>query len=189
MSVNIQLEWTPNPSTLKYVVDRRLLSSGAVNFTHRDDAQKKSPLATKLMDVKGVTAVMVGLNFVTVTKGDEGEWDELNDAVMATLDSHLGANEPVVDEEAVAAARAAVASSSDAGSVEQRIRDILDTEIRPAVAQDGGDITLDRFDGGIVYLHMQGSCAGCPSSTATLKMGIEGRLRELIPEVTEVVSV
>ena len=76
MSVNIQLEWTPNPSTLKYVVDRRLLASGAVNFTNREEAEKKSPLARKLMDVKGVTAVMVGLNFVTVTKGEEGEWDE-----------------------------------------------------------------------------------------------------------------
>lgn len=188
MSVNIQLEWTPNPSTLKYVVDRRLLTSGAVNFTKREEAEQKSPLARKLMDVKGVTAVMIGLNFVTVTKGDEGEWDELNDAVMATLDSHLGANEPVVDEAALAAARAATAGDGGS-SVEQRIRDILDAEIRPAVAQDGGDIILDRFEGGIVYLHMQGSCSGCPSSTATLKMGIEGRLREAIPEVTEVVSV
>lgn len=188
MSVNIQLEWTPNPSTLKYVVDRRLVTSGAVNFTNREDAEKKSPLARKLMDVKGVTAVMVGSNFVTVTKGEEGEWDELNDAVMSTLDSHLGANEPVVDEEAVAAARAAAGNGGE-GSVEQRIRDILDAEIRPAVAQDGGDILLDRFESGIVYLHMQGSCSGCPSSTATLKMGIEGRLREAIPEVLEVVSV
>jgi Fe-S cluster biogenesis protein NfuA len=189
MSVNIQLEWTPNPSTLKYVVDQRLLASGAVNFTDREEAVKKSPLALKLMDVKGVTAVMVGLNFVTVTKGEDGEWDELNDQVMATLDSHLGSGEPVVDEAAVAAARAASGASGGGSSVEQRIRDILDAEIRPAVAQDGGDITLDRFENGIVYLHMQGSCSGCPSSTATLKMGIEGRLRELIPEVTEVVSI
>jgi Fe-S cluster biogenesis protein NfuA len=188
MSVNIQLEWTPNPSTLKYVVDRRLLSSGAVNFTNREEAEQKSPLARKLMAVKGVTAVMVGLNFVTVTKGDEGEWDELNDAVMATLDSHLGANEPVVDEAAVAASRAST-GGGNGGSVEQRIQEILDAEIRPAVAQDGGDITLDRFENGVVYLHMKGSCSGCPSSTATLKMGIEGRLRELIPEVAEVVSV
>ncbi|WP_225408980.1 NifU family protein [Stigmatella hybrida] len=187
MSVNIQLEWTPNPSTLKYVVDRRLLTSGAVNFTRREDAEQKSPLALKLMDIQGVTAVMLGLNFVTVTKGAEGEWDELNDAVMSTLDAHLGSDEPVVDEAAVAAARANPADSGS--SVEQRIRDILDAEIRPAVAQDGGDITLDRFEGGIVYLHMQGSCSGCPSSTATLKMGIEGRLREAIPEVTEVVAV
>lgn len=189
MSVNIQLEWTPNPSTLKYVVDRRLLGGGAVNFTNRDDAQAKSPLALKLMDIQGVTAVMLGTNFVTVTKGDAGEWDELNDAVMATLDSHLTANEPVVDEAALAAARQASATPGDGGSVESRIRDVLDSEIRPAVAMDGGDITLDRFEDGIVYLHMKGSCAGCPSSTATLKMGIESRLREIIPEVNEVVSV
>lgn len=187
MSVNIQLEWTPNPSTLKYVVDRRLLAGGAVNITSRDDAQAKSPLARKLMDVRGVTAVMIGTNFVTVTKGEEGEWDELNDAVMSTLDTHLTANEPVVDEAALAASRQS--SGADAGSVVGRIQDVLDNEIRPAVAMDGGDITLDRFEDGIVYLHMKGSCAGCPSSTATLKMGIESRLREIIPEVVEVVSV
>lgn len=188
MSVNIQLEWTPNPSTLKYVVDRRLLAGGAVNITSREDAQAKSPLASKLMDVRGVTAVMIGTNFVTVTKGEEGEWDEMNDAVMSTLDTHLTANEPVVDEAALAAARQATAGG-DGGSVVGRIQDVLDNEIRPAVAMDGGDITLDRFEDGIVYLHMKGSCAGCPSSTATLKMGIESRLREIIPEVVEVVSV
>jgi len=188
MSVNIQLEWTPNPSTLKYVVDRKLLAGGALNFTSRNDAQAKSPLAHRLMDVRGVTAVMIGSNFVTVTKGDEGEWDELNDAVMSALDSHLTANEPVVDEAAVAAARQS-AGGPEGGSIQARIQDILDSEIRPAVAMDGGDITLDRFEDGIVYLHMKGSCAGCPSSTATLKMGIEGRLREAIPEVLEVVSV
>jgi Fe-S cluster biogenesis protein NfuA len=187
MSVNIQLEWTPNPSTLKYVVDQRLVASGAVNITSRQAAEEKSPLALKLMDIQGVVAVMVGSNFVTVTKGDTGEWDELNDAVMATLDEHLGAGLPSVNEEALAAARSVGAGVG--GSVESRIQEILDGEIRPAVAQDGGDITLDRFEEGIVYLHMKGSCAGCPSSTATLKMGIESRLRELIPEVSEVVSV
>jgi Fe-S cluster biogenesis protein NfuA len=186
MSVNIQLEWTPNPSTLKYVVDRRLVSSGAVNITSKEAAEEKSPLGLKLMGIKGVAAVMVGSNFVTVTKGDEGEWDDLNDAVMATLDEHLGAGLPAVNEEVLAAARATAGVS---GSVETRIQEILDAEIRPAVAQDGGDITLDRFEEGIVYLHMKGACSGCPSSTATLKMGIESRLRELIPEVTEVVSV
>jgi Fe-S cluster biogenesis protein NfuA len=186
MSVNIQLEWTPNPSTLKYVVDRKLLPVGAVNITSKEQAAEKSPLAKRLMDITGVTAVMVGTNFVTVTKGEQGEWDELNDRVMDTLDSHLTSNEPVVDEAAIAASRAAAGAT---GSVEQRIQDILDSEIRPAVAQDGGDITLDRFEDGLVYLHMKGSCSGCPSSTATLKMGIEGRLRELIPEVLEVVAV
>jgi Fe-S cluster biogenesis protein NfuA len=187
MPVNIQLEWTPNPSTLKYVVDQRLVSSGAVNITSMKAAEEKSPLALKLMGIKGVVAVMVAINFVTVTKGEEGEWDELNDAVMATLDEHLGAGLPAVNEEVLAAARASTGAAS--GSVEARIQEILDAEIRPAVSQDGGDITLDRFEDGVVYLHMKGACSGCPSSTATLKVGIESRLRELVPEVSEVVSV
>jgi Fe-S cluster biogenesis protein NfuA len=186
MPVNIQLEWTPNPSTLKYVVDRKLLSGSAVNVTSREAAHERSPLAARLMEVSGVVAVMVGSNFITVTKGEEGEWDELNDGVMATLEGHLEAGLPVVNESAVAASR--VVAAAQEGAVQVRIQEILDAEIRPAVAQDGGDITLDRFEDGVVYLHMQGSCSGCPSSTATLKMGIETRLRELIPEVREVVS-
>ena len=185
MSVNIQLEWTPNPSTLKYVVDRELLPSGALNITSREAAEEKSPLAKKLMDIRGVTAVMLGQNFVTVTKGDDGEWDEMNDEVMQTLDAHLSADEPVVLEGAYPAPDE-LGSGSD---IESKIREILDAEIRPAVMMDGGDITLDRFDKGVVYLHMRGSCSGCPSSTATLKMGIESRLREAIPEVVEVAAV
>ncbi len=187
MSVNIQLEWTPNPNTLKYVVDLPLLPRGAMNFVSRDVATEKSPLATRLFDIKGVTAVMLGTNFVTVTKGDEGEWDELNDGVMLAIDTHLTGNETVVKAEVLEAlAQKVVHGGSD---MEVRIREILDAEIRPAVAQDGGDITLDRVENGTVYLHMQGSCAGCPSSTATLRMGIETRLREAIPEIVEVVAV
>lgn len=192
MAVNIQLEWTPNPSTLKYVVDKQLLSRGALNFTSKQAAEEKSPLAKTLMDIGGVTAVMLGVNFVTVTKGEEGEWDELNDKVMETLDTFLGTEQAVLTEEAQKALEAPLAAGiGSGGAVEDQIRAILDAEIRPAVAQDGGDIILDRFDTdtGLVYLHMRGSCAGCPSSTATLKMGIETRLRELIPQVTEVVSV
>ena len=184
MSVNIQLEWTPNPSTLKYVVDRPLLPSGALNLTTREKAEAVSPLATRLFNIQGVSAVMLGTNFVTVTKGEEGEWDELNDAVMQNLDEHLSAGQPIVSGDWRPAAPAA-----GGGEVEQRIRDILDAEIRPAVAQDGGDVLLDRFEDGIAYLQMHGSCSGCPSSTMTLKMGIESRLRELVPEVMEVVSV
>lgn len=187
MSVNIQLEWTPNPSTLKYVVDTALLPRGAMNFTSREVANEKSPLAQKLFDIKGVLAVMLGTNFVTVTKGDEGEWDELNDGVMLTLDKHLTDGDVVVKPE-VLEAWAAAATAVGGGAMEQRIREILDLEIRPAVAMDGGDITLDRVENGTVYLHMQGSCAGCPSSTATLRMGIETRLKEAIPEIVEVVA-
>ena len=188
MSVNIQLEWTPNPSTLKYVVDTSLLPRGAMNFTARDVAAEKSPLATRLFDIKGVTGVMLGTNFVTVTKGDEGEWDELNDGVMLALEKHLTDGDVVVKPEVLEAWQAASAQLGG-GAMEQRIREILDAEIRPAVAMDGGDITLDRVENGTVYLHMQGSCAGCPSSTATLRMGIETRLKEAIPEILEVVEV
>lgn len=188
MSVNIQLEWTPNPSTLKYVVDTALLPRGAMNFTSREVANEKSPLAEKLFDIKGVLAVMLGTNFVTVTKGDEGEWDELNDGVMLALDKHLTEGDVVVKPEVLEAWQAAAAAGGG-GAVEQRIREILDLEIRPAVAMDGGDITLDRVENGTVYLHMQGSCAGCPSSTATLRMGIETRIKEAIPEIVEVVAV
>jgi Fe-S cluster biogenesis protein NfuA len=186
MSVNIQLEWTPNPSTLKYVLDATLLPRGAMNFTNRATADEKSPLAGKLFDIRGVTAVMLGTNFVTVTKGDEGEWDELNDGVMVALDKHLSAGDVVVKPEALDQWNQQVVTGGD---LEARIREILDVEIRPAVAMDGGDITLDRYENGVVYVHMQGSCSGCPSSTATLRMGIETRLREAIPEIVEVVAV
>lgn len=188
MSVNIQLEWTPNPSTLKYVVDTDLLPRGAMNFVTKEVADEKSPLARRLFDIKGVTAVMLGTNFVTVTKGDEGEWDELNDGVMLALDQHLTAGSAVVKPEVLEAWQSASAAGGS-GAIEDRIREILDAEIRPAVAMDGGDITLDRVENGTVYVHMQGSCAGCPSSTATLRMGIETRLREAVPEILEVVAV
>ena len=204
MSVNIQLEWTPNPSTLKYVVDTALLPRGAMNFISKDVAEEKSPLASRLcgikgdirektsaeLGIKGVMAVMLGTNFVTVTKGDEGEWDELNDGVMLALDKHLTEGAQVVKPEVLEAwAKAAAETQGSGGAMEQRIREILDAEIRPAVAMDGGDITLDRVENGTVYLHMQGSCSGCPSSTATLRMGIETRLKEAIPEIVEVVAV
>ncbi len=182
----IQLEWTPNPSTLKYVVSRSLLNSGVVNFTTPAQAQEGSPLASKLMAIEGVTGVMIGTNFITVTKGESGEWDLMNDSVMATLDGHLSTEEPVVHPEAIA--KSAIGKATDS-ETEKRIQEILDAEIRPAVQGDGGDITLDRFEAGVAYLHMKGSCSGCPSSTATLKMGIESRLREVIPDLLEVVAV
>ncbi len=187
MSVNIQLEWTPNPSTLKYVLDTSLLPRGAMNFTSRATAEEKSPLVKKLFDIRGVSAVMLGTNFVTVTKGDEGEWDELNDGVMTTIDSHLAGGGVVVDPKVLAEWQAQGPASG--GDIEARIREILEVEIRPAVAMDGGDITFKGYKEGTVFLHMQGACSGCPSSTATLRMGIETRLREAIPEIVEVVAV
>ncbi len=184
MSINIQLEWTPNPNTLKYVVDQPLIPSGAVAFRDRQSAAGKSPLAEKLFAIEGVSAVMLGTNFVTISKGEAGDWDTMNEAVTAALESHLSAGEPVTLGELGSGH-----SGANDSDIERQIRDILDEEIRPAVMNDGGDITLDRFENGIVYLHMRGSCSGCPSSLMTLKMGIEERLRASIPDVEEVVPV
>jgi Fe-S cluster biogenesis protein NfuA len=168
-------------------VNRTLISRGAVNFLKRDDARGKSPLAEKLLEVPGLSAVMIGRDFVTVTKADDGDWDLVHKTTSQTIESHLGANLPVFDPSFAEAASNGTASGGT--EIEQQIKKILDDEIRPAVAMDGGDITFDRFEAGVVYLHMQGSCAGCPSSTATLKGGIETRLKEMIPEVIEVVAV
>jgi Fe-S cluster biogenesis protein NfuA len=184
MPVNIQLEWTPNPSTLKYVVDRTLVSSGALNFTGPEAARGSSPLAEKLFGLEGVAGVMIGSNFVTITKGDAGEWDAMNDAVTEVLEKHLSTDQPVVLGDP-----SPTVSKEGETAIERQIREILDEEIRPAVMNDGGDIMLDRFENGIVYLHMRGSCSGCPSSLMTLKMGIEERLKQSIPEVYEVVPV
>jgi Fe-S cluster biogenesis protein NfuA len=181
--VYINLEFTPNPNTLKYSVNRTLVDKGARNFVRPQDAAQDSPLASKLFDVPGICGVMIGRDFVTVTKTEEGDWDVVHRSTSSILEAHLSQDLPVVTGEGSAAHKG---GSSD---VENKIREILDNEIRPAVAMDGGDITFEKFEDGVVYLYLQGSCAGCPSSTATLKMGIEKRLQESIPEIREVVSI
>ncbi len=183
--VYVSLEFTPNPNTLKYSVNRELLEKGAVNFTRKEDAEARSPLAAKLFAVAGIAGVMIGKNFVTVTKTEEGDWDVVHKSSSTIIEQHLSSNLPVLNADAMTAD----AHKGGSTEVESKIRTILDNEIRPAVAMDGGDITFEKFENGVVYLALQGSCSGCPSSTMTLKMGIETRLREAIPEVQEVVSV
>ncbi len=183
--VYVSLEFTPNPNTLKYSVNRTLLTRGAVSFGRKEDAQKRSPLAAKLFEIPGISGVMIGTNFVTVTKTEDGDWDLVHKNCSSLIERHLAEGLPVV-EEGVSDTGHSQGSGSE---VEKKIKDLLDKEIRPAVAMDGGDIVFDRYEDGVVYLYLQGSCAGCPSATMTLKMGIETRLREAIPEVREVVSV
>jgi Fe-S cluster biogenesis protein NfuA len=183
--VYVSLEFTPNPNTLKYSVNRQLLERGAVNFVKKADADERSPLASKLMSVPGISGVMIGKDFVTVTKTEAGDWDVVHKSSSTLIEQHLTANLPVVNE----AAMNQEAHKGGTTEIESRIKTILDNEIRPAVAMDGGDITFEKFENGVVYLFLQGSCAGCPSSTMTLKMGIENRLKQEIPEITEVVSV
>lgn len=180
--VYVSLEFTPNPNTLKYSVNRQLLEKGAANFTRREDAEKRSPLAARLFAVDGISGVMVGRDFVTVTKSEDGDWDAVHKNASSIIETHLTEGEPVVTQLEAEA-------SSEGTADEQKIRELLDNEIRPAVAMDGGDITFEKYEDGVVYLHMRGACAGCPSSTMTLKMGIETRLREVLPDLKEVVQV
>jgi Fe-S cluster biogenesis protein NfuA len=185
VDVNVSLEFTPNPNTLKFVVDQTLLARGAANFTSLE-ASATSPLAQKLFKVEGVSGVMIGHNFVTITKSESGDWEKIHEASVNTISTHLKSGEKILD---VDASSSPTNHAQATGEVEEKIKKILDEEIRPAVAMDGGDITFDKYDNGVVYLFLQGSCAGCPSSTMTLKMGIETRLREMIPEIKEVVAI
>lgn len=180
----IQTESTPNPATLKFLPGQTVLDMGTADFPSRETADK-SPLAARIFAVDGVTAVFFGTDFVTVTKADTIEWDHVKPALLGAIMEHFQSGAPVMGDEGPAAGGHADHSGEDAEIVGQ-IKELLDTRVRPAVAQDGGDITFHGFDRGVVYLHMQGACAGCPSSTLTLKMGIENLLRHYIPEVVEV---
>ncbi|SLN45918.1 Fe/S biogenesis protein NfuA [Pseudoruegeria aquimaris] len=179
----IQTESTPNPATLKFLPGRPVLETGTADFPS-PEAAGSSPLAQRIFAVPGVTGVFFGNDFVTVTKADATEWDHVKPAILGAIMEHYQSGAPVMEGENAAAGHAAH-DGPDSDIVNQ-IKELLDTRVRPAVAQDGGDITFHGFDRGIVYLHMQGACAGCPSSTLTLKMGIENLLRHYIPEVLEV---
>ena len=179
----IQTESTPNPATLKFLPGQSVLEVGTADFPSADTAAA-SPLARRIFGVDGVTGVFLGTDFVTVTKADGVEWDHVKPAILGAVMEHFQSGDQAVDGAAGGAGHADH-DGPDAEIVGQ-IKELLDTRVRPAVAQDGGDITFHGFDRGVVYLHMQGACAGCPSSTLTLKMGIENLLRHYIPEVTEV---
>ncbi|WP_374440128.1 NifU family protein [Stella sp.] len=180
----IQTETTPNPATLKFLPGREVMSSGTADFADRS-AAARSPLAERLFEVEGVAGVFLGSDFVTVTKTAAKDWYVLKPAILGTIMEHFTSGRPVL----LPAEGAAPAEAGDDDEIVVQIKELLDTRVRPAVAQDGGDIVFHGFEDGVVYLHMQGSCAGCPSSTATLKSGIENMLRHYIPEVQEVRAV
>ncbi|MEQ9694280.1 NifU family protein [Shimia sp. SDUM112013] len=180
----IQTESTPNPATLKFLPGQTVLETGTADFPSSEGAGA-SPLATRIFAVSGVAGVFFGNDFVTVTKAENAEWDHIKPAILGAIMEHFQSGQPVMSGEATAPAGHAEHDGPD-GEIVGQIKELLDTRVRPAVAQDGGDITFHGFDRGVVYLHMQGACAGCPSSTLTLKMGIENLLRHYIPEVTEV---
>ena len=180
----IQTESTPNPATLKFLPGQTVLQTGTADFP-APEAAATSPLARRLFSVDGVTGVFFGSDFVTVTKTDAQDWDLLKPALLGAIMEHFQSGDAVIEGESQPGSGHAAHDGED-GDIVSQIKELLDTRVRPAVAQDGGDITFHGFDKGVVYLHMQGACAGCPSSTLTLKMGIENLLRHYIPEVVEV---
>lgn len=180
----IQTESTPNPATLKFLPGQSVMDMGTADFPSAESASA-SPLAQRLFAVAGTTGVFLGSDFVTVTKTDDMEWDHIKPALLGAIMEHFQSGAPVLSDGQSGAVAQGDYDAADE-SIAVQIKELLDTRVRPAVAQDGGDITFHGFDRGIVYLHMKGACAGCPSSTLTLKMGIENLLRHYIPEVVEV---
>ena len=176
----IQTEDTPNPATLKFIPGVDVMPSGTVHFSSIDDAAG-SPLARRLFAVDGVSDVFLGQDFLSITKDESREWFTIKPGVLAAIMEHYASGMPVVDSTPTDDG----AETEDDETVQQ-IKHLLDTRVRPAVAMDGGDIVFKSFEEGVVTLYMRGACQGCPSSTATLKMGIENMLRHYIPEVQEV---
>lgn len=184
----IQTERTPNPATLKFLPGRTVSAEGTVNFPDAETAER-SPLAKAIFELGDVTGVFFGADFISVTKAEgSADWTELKPQILGIIMQHFTSGAPLLLEDTSAPATAELDDPADADIVLQ-IRDLLDSKVRPAVARDGGDIIYQGFKNGVVYLHMQGACSGCPSSTMTLKNGIESLLRHYVPEVLEVRAV
>jgi Fe-S cluster biogenesis protein NfuA len=181
----IQTEATPNPATLKFLPGRTVMEAGVLDFANAQDAAR-SPLAQALFQVGGVSGVMFGYDFVSVTK-DGGEWQHLKPAILGALMEHFMSGAPLLNDTITTsdADGEEFFAPEDAETVDT-IKELIETRVRPAVAGDGGDITFRGFRDGTVYLTMKGACAGCPSSTATLKSGIQNLLKHFVPEVREV---
>jgi Fe-S cluster biogenesis protein NfuA len=182
----IETEGTPNPATLKFLPGIAVMQAGTADFASPDSAQR-SPLAQGLFALPGVARVFLGGDFITVTKSDAESWQALKPQVLGVIMEHFVAGRPVLEGEAVAGDEEEIAPEDQ--EVVDQIKELLDTRVRPAVASDGGDIVFRGYRDGIVRLHMQGACSGCPSSRATLKHGIENMLRHYVPEVVGVEQV
>ena len=183
LDFRMHAERTPNPQSIKWVLSKEIVAAGETANFRSAVGPDVSPLAARLFAFDGIESVFLASHFVTVTKREELAWTDLAQGVVDAIKAHVAAAEPALGP--------AFRPESDApvGGIEERIKSILENEIRPAVAMDGGDVVFAGFHDGVVEVILQGSCAGCPSSTATLRFGIEARLRDEIPEVTRVVQV
>ena len=186
----IQTEATPNPATLKFLPGKEVLAAGTADFRDAESAAAASPLAGRLFSIPGVTGVFFGYDFVTVTKEDGPDWQHLKPAILGSIMEHFMSGAPVMATGGQDAADRADVDGEFYDKADSEIvvtiKELLETRVRPAVAQDGGDITFRGYENGTVFLHMKGACAGCPSSTATLKHGIQNLLRHFVPEVQQV---
>lgn len=180
----IQTEATPNPATLKFLPGRPVLGEGTLEILAGEETGE-SPLAKRLFEIGGVTGVFFGSDFISVTKG-EGEWQHLKPAILGAIMEHYLSGDPIASKQMEPKEESLEFFSPEDEETVKTIKELLETRVRPAVAQDGGDITFYGYRDGIVYLQMKGACSGCPSSTATLRHGIENLLRHFIPEVQEV---
>ena len=183
--MRVNLEFTPNPDSLKYVLNRNLLVKGSKNYTNAESAKNESALATALFEIENVSGIMLGTNFVTVTISNQDHLSQTNEILLSSIKDFFESDQLAIEPSATHV-NSDFRSLSD---IEKKIIKILDEEVRPAVAMDGGDITFEKFEDGIVFLKMQGACSGCPSSLMTLKMGVETRLKEAVPEILEVIPV
>lgn len=177
----IQTEETPNPATMKFLPSREVMGDRTLDITDAK-AASTSPLAEALFHIVGVKGVFLGRDFITITKDDSKDWPVLKPAILTTIMDHFTNNRPILSGEIEVSAT----SDSNDTDVVKQIRELIEMKVRPAVAQDGGDIVFENFEDGVVYLKLKGSCSGCPSSTLTLKAGIENMLKHYIPEVREV---
>ena len=184
----IQTEATPNPEVLKFLPGREVMPEGSRDFRAAEDGQE-SPLAAELFAVPGVARVFFGADFITVGKAEDQDWAHLKAPILAAIMDHFTSGRPLFHgAEDNAGGHDDTAYEGETAQIVAEIKDLLDTRIRPAVAQDGGDILFSRFDvaTGVVWLNMRGACSGCPSSSATLKAGVENMLKHYVPEVTGV---
>ena len=180
----IQTEATPNPNTMKFLPGQDVLGTGTAFFTDRETAMK-SPLAMALFEIENVRAVFYGSDFITVTKAEHATWEVMKPIILTTVMEHYTSGNPLISDTPIVRTVKSDYSAEEQEIVEQ-IKELIDTRVRPAVAMDGGDIVFHAFENGIVKLEMHGACSGCPSSTATLKQGIENMLKHYVPEVIAV---
>ena len=184
--INVVTEATPNPATLKFIPGCPVMLEGTANFASPDMADQ-APLARRLFGIDGVKGVFFGADFVSVAKSEAADWQTLEPSVTAGIEAHFASGDPVVQPPE--GAGTGMLDNGDEDGIVGQIRELLDTRIRPSVALDGGDIVYRGFERGVVYLSLQGACVGCPSSTATLKMGVENLLKYYVPDVLRVEAI